>query len=353
MNRPANRWDRSVWKKEKSTHEPVFPSTAPSGRWRSPSAWLAGCTEPGPRPLVFAVGGAPAELAVWEELARDFGRQHGLAVELLRQPSDTDQRRQALVVALAAGRADPDVFLMDVAWLGLFAASGWLATLDGEVDTTVFFEEIVTRADTHRGRLVALPVYVDGGVLYARKDLLEAFGIPRLPLTWEELRAQAAFVQQRMRATMPDFYGFVWQGAQYEGLICNFLEFAGSRGGFVEAAGRVRLDTPENRAAVGFMRGLIRDSGSFPAEHLHGDEGGGNPRFFPGRKGPLRAQLALCLAAASAGGFPRSRENPDRSPAAARKRRPGLHVGRLAHRRLPVLGCQSGGHGVRTLCRRP
>ena len=225
---------------------------------------LAACAEPGPRPLVFAVGGAPAELAVWEEITRDFSRQHGVPVELLRQPSDTGQRRQALVVALAAGQADPDVFLMDVAWLGLFAASGWLAPLDGQVDETVFFEDIVARADTHRGRLVALPVYVDGGVLYARKDLLAAFGIPRPPGTWEELRAQAAFVQQRMRSVQPDFFGFVWQGAQYEGLICNFLEFAGSRGGFVEEAGRLRLDTPANRAAVSFMRGLVREPGVSP-----------------------------------------------------------------------------------------
>ncbi len=225
---------------------------------------MAACTDPGPRPLVFAVGGTPAELVVWDEITREFTRQRGVPVELLRQPSDTDQRRQSLVVALAARQASPDVFLMDVAWIGLFAASGWLASIGGQVDETAFFEDIVTRADIYGGRLVALPVYVDAGVLYARKDLLAAFGIPRPPETWEELRAQAAFVQERMRPSQPGFFGFVWQGAQYEGLICNFLEFAGSRGGFVEAAGRVRLDTPENRAAVGFMRELIREPGVSP-----------------------------------------------------------------------------------------
>jgi multiple sugar transport system substrate-binding protein len=65
-------------------------------------------------------------------------------------------------------------------------------------------------------------------------------------------------VQQQTRKTLPNFYGFVWQGAQYEGLICNFMEFAGSNGGgiFVED-GKVVLNSPENLDAIQFMHNLI------------------------------------------------------------------------------------------------
>lgn len=217
----------------------------------------AACREPHPGPLVLAVGGAPSELVFWEELAADFQKTRRIRVELLRQPSDTDQRRQSLVIALSAGQSNPDVFLMDVAWLGLFAASGWLEALDGKIDTTPFFAGIVKTADMHAGSLVALPVYVDGGVLYYRKDLLAEFGYSEPPQTWDALRKSAEHIQRQMRAAVPDFYGFVWQGAQYEGLICNFLEFAGTAGGFLSEGGRILLNTAANRAAVDFMRDLI------------------------------------------------------------------------------------------------
>lgn len=221
------------------------------------ACWTNACQDWGRRPLVLAVGGAPAELAVWEELAAEFNQIHGVPVDLLRQPSDTDQRRQSLAIALSARKADPDVFLMDVAWLGLFAASGWLEALDGRVGAEPFFDEIVQLVDTYQGRLIALPVYVDGGVLYYRKDLLARFGYSKPPETWEALRLCAEHIQDRMRPSIRDFHGFVWQGALYEGLVCNFLEFAGSDGGFIRTGGRVRIDTETNRAALDFMRDLI------------------------------------------------------------------------------------------------
>ena len=215
------------------------------------------------RRVTFAVGGAPAELDAWEEIARDFTDRTGIPVDLLRQPTDTDLRRQGLVVPLQARKADPDLFLMDVAWIAQFAASGWLAPLDdlagagGCAPRDRFFPRILDLADTWEARTVALPVYVDGGVLYYRTDLLRKYRIRKPPETWEEFLAAAVRVQKKMRGENRNFYGFVWQGAQYEGLICNFLEFAGEGGGFLREKERVVVDTPRNREALRFMRDLI------------------------------------------------------------------------------------------------
>ncbi len=208
-------------------------------------------------PVVFAVGGAPTSLAFWEEVVRDFEKESGIPVELLRQPMDTNQRREGLVVALHARQSTPDVFLMDVAWLGLFVASRWLEPLGSEIDQTPFFGSVLKMTDIHEGQLMALPVFMDGGLLYYRRDLLDRFGIAAPPKTWTELLSNARTVQDKMRGTNPDFYGFVWQGAQYEGLICNFLEFAGSNGGFVIEKNKILMDTPENRRALSFMADLI------------------------------------------------------------------------------------------------
>lgn len=238
------------------------------------------CREPDA--LVFAVGGAPDELAVWEDVARDFQRQTGFAVRLLRQPSGTDQRRQSLVIALSSGSPAPDVMMMDVAWIGLLAASGWLVPLDGSVDTRPYLQAVLDAADRHAGRLVALPMYMDGGLLYYRKDLLERFGLPGPPDTWDQLREYAVRVQTGLRPTQPRFYGFVWQGAQYEGLVCNFLEFAGADGGFVRDGERLRVDTPVNAAAAGFMQRLIADGISPPSTYTEMHEEEARAVFYAG-----------------------------------------------------------------------
>ncbi len=220
-----------------------------------------GCSGAPPENLSLAVGGAPAEIEVWEEVVRDFERATGVQVNLLRQPTDSNQRRQGLVVPLEARQSDPDVFLMDVAWLAQFAASGWLAPLNALIKQgrgrEVFFAEVIALADRHQGSLLALPMNMDGGLLYYRRDLLTRFGFEEPPQTWAELVAQAAAVQAEMRFERPNFYGFVWQGAQYEGLVCTFLEFAGSGGGVIINDGQVRLNLPANVSALTFMRDLI------------------------------------------------------------------------------------------------
>jgi len=222
---------------------------------------LAGCSGDGGESdvLTFAVGGTPAEVEVWEQVVADFEAETGIEVELRRQPTDSDIRRQSLVTSLRAGQGDPDVFLMDVAWLAQFAASGWLGELEGalaehDIDPAVFYGTVRPGTD---GALVALPVYVDGGLLYYRTDLLAELGYDGPPRTWGELREMARTAQRRYRPDNPAFVGYVWQGAQYEGLVCNWLEVAGSNGGgFGED---LRVTGSANVEALAVMVGWLHD----------------------------------------------------------------------------------------------
>lgn len=238
------------------------------------AALLAGCgRKGGGGKLVFAVGGVPAELAAWERIARDFTAATGVPVDLLRQPADSDQRRQGLAVALQAGRPEPDVFLMDVAWVAQFASSGWLSPLDAAGDSlppSAAFPAAAAQAGTWQGKRMSLPVYVDGGLLYYRKDLLEKYGYQAPPSTWGDLRNMAAKVEAGERARDPAFFGYVWQGAQYEGLVCDFLEAAASGGGGLPVRnGSLGADSEPNRRALAMLRGLI-ENGLSPPETYAG-----------------------------------------------------------------------------------
>jgi trehalose/maltose transport system substrate-binding protein len=102
-------------------------------------------------------------------------------------------------------------------------------------------------------RLVSIPLYINSGLLYYRDDLLQKYGYRRPPDTWEELERMAARIQKgERRAGRRDFWGYVWQGNNYEGLTCNALEWQVSFGGgrILEADGAVTVNNP--RAARAF-----------------------------------------------------------------------------------------------------
>ncbi len=209
------------------------------------------------------IGGAPSEISYWEQMVRQYQDSTGYEVHLVRQPTDSDQRRQGLVISLEARQPDPDVFLMDVIWIGQFAYSGWLQPLDsfmtaGDFSTEPFFRRILNYVDIYDSQFYALPVYVDGGLLYYRTDLLAQYK-DSVPATWESLVDISEKVQKKERQHNPDFYGFVWQGAQYEGLVCNFLEYISSDNGGMIFDNRFDLTDPANVPALKLMKNLIRE----------------------------------------------------------------------------------------------
>jgi multiple sugar transport system substrate-binding protein len=226
-----------------------------------------GREEPG---ITFMAGGEPNEIAYWETLIEEFEAQSGLQVRLIRQPADSDQRREELVVPLRSAKHDPDVFLMDVVWVAQLAGSDWLEPLEssvekGDFSLDPFLPGIVDLADRYGGHLVALPIYIDGGLLYYRKDLLAKYGLPGPPQTWNDLVDYSLTVQEGERKTNPSFYAFVWQGAQYEGLICSFLEFAASSEAWrVRHVDGYQAGGPGSGEALALMRDLIHEHGVSP-----------------------------------------------------------------------------------------
>lgn len=205
--------------------------------------------------LVFKHGKIAGDPKQLEKLLRRFEDENpGIVVKDETLPASTDEQHQFYVINLEGKSSDFDVMSMDVIWVPEFAKAGWLreaSNLLPENERKEFFPAPVD-AVTYKGKIYAIPWYIDAGLLYYRKDLLRKYAFSP-PKTWQELVQTAQYIMSRE----PGLYGFIWQGKQYEGLVCNVLEYFWSNGGDVLKDTKVVIDSAENKYALQFMRDLI------------------------------------------------------------------------------------------------
>lgn len=181
-----------------------------------------------------------------EALAREFTAETGVQVRLIKGPADASERISQYLQFLGAKSPDIDVYQVDVIWPAMLAPHMLDLKDTFTTETAEFFPNLIEN-DTVDGKLVAIPWFADAGMLYYRSDLLQKYGFPLPPATWDDLTTMAARIQEGERkAGNRDFWGFVWQGRAYEGLTCNALEWQASSGGghIVEAGGRVHVNNP-------------------------------------------------------------------------------------------------------------
>jgi multiple sugar transport system substrate-binding protein len=205
----------------------------------------------------------------------------------LPTPSQSTQVHQQLVQSLSARDGSLDVFTGDIIWISEFAGAGWSAPLDsyfGASAKSAYFPGIID-ACTYGGALHALPWYLDAGMLYYRKDLLQAAGIA-VPATWGELVTAA----QKLVGTGKVTDGFNWQAKQAEVLVCDLVEFIGSNGGSIlaEDGKTVTIADPKAVEAVQFMADTFGKDKITPKAVLSWDEEPSRMPFTGGQAAFLR-----------------------------------------------------------------
>ncbi|QYF92587.1 ABC transporter substrate-binding protein [Massilia sp. PAMC28688] len=191
---------------------------------------------------------------------RAWERKTGHKVKMLSLPASSSERLVLYRQLLAAESPLLDVMTIDIVWPGILADS--LVDLRAAAAPTIgqHFPAIV-RNNTVNGRLIAMPWFLDTGLLYYRKDLLEKYKQP-VPATWDALAATARLIQKGERKNgQALMWGYAWQGSTYEGLTCNGLEWILSHGGgtIVAPGGAVTVDNPATIAALRMARSWIGD----------------------------------------------------------------------------------------------
>ncbi|MFM9106626.1 MAG: ABC transporter substrate-binding protein [Chloroflexota bacterium] len=201
--------------------------------------------------------GADGPATAWEEkLVGKFSELTGIETKVVRGPESATERLAQYQQLLGAQASDVDAMMIDVIWPGILAPHA-IDLKPAMEQNGAYFERIVAN-NTVNGILVGIPWYTDAGLLYWRADLVEKYGLGQ-PATWSDLEAAAKTIQDGERAANPDFQGFVWQGAAYEGLTCDALEWQVSNGGgsIIEPDGTVSVNNPQAIAAFERAKGWI------------------------------------------------------------------------------------------------
>ncbi len=196
---------------------------------------------------------------VWDDAIAEFERSNP-GVRVVREigPQSSTQLHDLISQKLKNRDSSVDVVVMDVIWPAEFASAGWVLPLDSffTANEQQHFLRAPITANRYSGRIFGVPLFIDAGVLYYRRDLLEknSFAAPRF---WPELVQQAKAILRSERD--PQLAGFSAQFKQYEGLVCNIMEFIVSNGGALWDETRMKGAIDEKPAldAIRFVRDEI------------------------------------------------------------------------------------------------
>jgi multiple sugar transport system substrate-binding protein len=227
------------------------------------TAGCGGGGEQGSGEVTLGFGREPS--GALEDLIQRFNNENeNITVTWRHMPSQTSQYFDQLRTEFQAQSADITLIGGDVIWPAQFAANGWILDL-----TDRFTEDMQSKflagpieSNTYDGKVWGVPWFTDAGLLYYRTDLLEKSGFSAPPKTWDELKEQAQKVTQDQGTK----FGFVFQGAEYEGGTVDGLEYINSFGGRVldpSDASKVVIDSPNSVNGLAMERSMV-ESGVAP-----------------------------------------------------------------------------------------
>ncbi|SES46777.1 ABC transporter substrate-binding protein [Actinokineospora terrae] len=212
-------------------------------------------------PITFVDGRDTTQDRQVERLVERWNNRRGIKeqVTFVEQSPSSDSHRASLVAAAqdgalpgARGRCN-DVIVVDAVWTAEFARAGYLLPLNpDEFDIGKFLRVPVENA-TVDGKLYAIPGRTDAGLLFYRKDYLDAQGL-RPPKSWDELIA----IANKLRPIY-GIDGYVGQLQRYEGLTVNALEAIWSKGGNLTTDHAITINSPQAKQGVEMLAMGLRD----------------------------------------------------------------------------------------------
>lgn len=207
-------------------------------------------------PVTITFWNGPDTTGTVPKLISNFNKMEKgkIKVVLQNQSSDTGTYFKTLQRGLQAGSTTPDVFAGDVIWPAQLAGQNLILPVDKYFSKSQQSKYIPGTIEDvqYKGHAYGAPWFTDFGLIYYRKDLLQKYKLP-VPTTWEQLQSDAKTLLNKKAIKE----GFVFQGAQYEGLVCDALEYVWGAGGYVYPPAQADKTTAQAAKGLATMRSMI------------------------------------------------------------------------------------------------
>lgn len=215
-----------------------------------------------------------------KDLVDKFAEENNVEVDYVNVASS--DMKQKLMAAIEAGNA-PDLIVGDDTLVGQFASLDQLADVSDVISEFDFTDAAVTMSTIGDSSYMVPQAFTAPG-MYIRKDKWEEKGL-EMPTTWEELKEQAAEVNDPANG----FYalGFAMGasgGGDAEGFVRTIiLDWGGQT---VSEDGEVTVNSPETVAAFEFIKSLY-DEGLISQDAVTGDDNWNNQAYLAGTTGVI------------------------------------------------------------------
>lgn len=188
-------------------------------------------------------------------------------IDLPFKKFSTNERKELLTRSLRSKSNKLDVFAVDLIWSTRFAR--WAEDLTSHFDS----EEINSIFPTalascyFDNRLIAVPFYLDIGMMYYRRDLIEQLPnsqtiINKLKnsITWDEFLV----LSENFKNNENPFY--IFPADNYEGLICSFFEILHNYDSTFFDKSKIDLESESVRKTILLLSDLINKYNITPTE---------------------------------------------------------------------------------------
>jgi len=193
------------------------------------------------------------------------GKVRVIPIDFPNPDFSTDTRKEILARSLRGEDDGIDLLAVDVIWVQRFAK--WCEPL-GKYFTEAERKRITMTAlgsCYHDGELVAVPLDQVESVIYYRSDLLakEPHGKELLRKVQDQMSwSQFVKLKDQLAPTENPFY--IYTAADYEGLICCYIEILLSEQPDYFASVGYRFDTPEAKNALRLLVDLVHKNHATP-----------------------------------------------------------------------------------------
>lgn len=235
------------------------------------------------------------------------------AIDLPFEKFSTNERKELLARFLRSKSDRIDVFSVDQIWVPRFAK--WaiplesFVTLQQKNNLLKYSMQSCFVNDT----LIAIPLYIDIGVMYYRKDLVENTAplfIKKIneSITWEDL------IQLREKMTNPAQPLFIFQGADYEGLMCIFFEMLLCQNANAAKSDSLLFNTPAAKKSLQFLVDMVNKYNLSPYDVVNFKENVSYRYFLAKNAVFLRAWSSFYSDYKNSPDYPVSSNNFERAP---------------------------------------